>query len=169
MGLKLPIPRRAVRDIYEITPEFLAERGVTLLLMDLDNTLAPYSTDVAAPELIRWIDGLKAAGIEPFLFSNNKGDRPEIFARQLGVEFVKLAHKPKQAVLHQVLQQKKADPAEVCIIGDQIYTDVLCGSIAGMYTIVVRPIRLKNPLHALRYFAEFPFRLLYKVKKHDES
>ena len=48
---------------------------------------------------------------------------------------------------------------------DQIYTDVLCGSIAGAYTVVVRPISLKNPLHALRYAAESPFRLLYKVKQ----
>lgn len=166
---KLPVPDRAVRDIYEVTPAFLQSRNINLLLMDLDNTLAPYSTDEAPPKLKAWIGSMKAAGIEPFLFSNNKGDRPAIFARQLNVEYVKLAHKPKQAVLRQVLAQKGADVKNVCIIGDQIYTDVLCGALAGAYTIVVRPISLKNPLHALRYGAEFPFRLLYQVKRNDES
>ncbi len=163
--MKLPIPNRAVHDIYELTPDFLRSRNITLLLMDLDNTLAPYSTDEATPALKAWIASMKAAGIEPFLFSNNKGDRPSIFARQLNVDYVKLAHKPKQAVLRQVLTQKSTPIERVCIIGDQIYTDVLCGSIAGAYTVVVRPISLKNPLHALRYAAESPFRLLYKVKQ----
>ena len=162
---KLPIPKRSVHDIYEVTPEFLRDWGVELLLMDLDNTLSPYSTDEATPELKAWIDSLKAAGIEPFLFSNNKGDRPEIFSRQLDVEFVKLAHKPKQAVLHQVLARKGAAVEDICIIGDQIYTDVLCASIAGAKSIVVRPISLKNPLHALRYGAEAPFRLIGRIKE----
>ena len=163
--MKLPIPNRAVHDIYELTPDFLRSRNITLLLMHLDNTLAPYSTDEATPALKAWIASMKAAGIEPFLFSNNKGDRPSIFARQLNVDYVKLAHKPKQAALRQVLTQKSTPIERVCIIGDQIYTDVLCGSIAGAYTVVVRPISLKNPLHALRYAAESPFRLLYKVKQ----
>ena len=163
--MKLPIPNRAVHDIYELTPDFLRSRNITLLLMDLDNTLAPYSTDEATPALKAWIASMKAAGIEPFLFSNNKGDRPSIFSRQLNVDYVKLAHKPKQAALSQVLTQKSTPIERVCIIGDQIYTDVLCGSIAGAYTVVVRPISLKNPLHALRYAAESPFRLLYKVKQ----
>ena len=67
--------------------------------------------------------------------------------------------------MRQVLTQKSTPIERVCIIGDQIYTDVLCGSIAGAYTVVVRPISLKNPPHALRYAAESPFRLLYKVKQ----
>lgn len=86
-----------------------------------------------------------------------------MFAQQLGLDFVKLAKKPRQGMLHTVLEQKGVQAEETAIIGDQIYTDVLCGAIGGLYTIVVRPILLHNPLHALRYGAEFPFRLLYKA------
>lgn len=160
----LPIPDRSVHDIYQITPEFLRQQGISLLLMDLDNTLSPYIVDDATPDLQNWIDGLRAGGVEPFIFSNNKGDRPELFARQLGVEFVKLAKKPRQGVLGQVLDRKGCRPQQTAIIGDQIYTDVLCGRIGGLYSIVVRPILLHNPLHTLRYWAEFPFRLLAKQK-----
>ena len=74
---KLPIPKRSAEDIYEITPAFLREQGVKLLLMDLDNTLSPYIVDEATQELKQWIETLKAGGIEPFIFSNNKGDRRE--------------------------------------------------------------------------------------------
>lgn len=131
--------------------------------MDLDNTLSPYEIDEATPSLKKWIQSLKDGGIEPFLFSNNKGNRPERFSKQLDVDFVKLARKPRQGVLNEILAKKGTSVENTAIIGDQIYTDVLCGAIAGMYSIVVRPIHLKNPLHTLRYGAEFPFRLLGKV------
>ena len=153
-----------MHDIYEITPEFLRSQGIELLLMDLDNTLSPYIVDEATEELKAWIEGLKQGGIEPFIFSNNKGDRPAMFAEQLNVEFVKLAKKPRQGMLHTVLEQKGKTPAQTAIIGDQIYTDVLCGAIGGLYSIVVRPILLHNPLHTLRYWAEFPFRMFAKQK-----
>ena len=153
-----------MHDIYEITPEFLREQGIELLLMDLDNTLSPYIVDDATDELKAWIEDLKQGGIEPFIFSNNKGDRPAMFAEQLNVEFVKLAKKPRQGMLHTVLEQKGKTPAQTAIIGDQIYTDVLCGAIGGLYSIVVRPILLHNPLHALRYGAEFPFTIFAKQK-----
>ena len=153
-----------MHDIYEITPEFLREQGIELLLMDLDNTLSPYIVDDATDELKAWIEDLKQGGIEPFIFSNNKGARPAMFAEQLNVEFVKLAKKPRQGMLHTVLEQKGKTPAQTAIIGDQIYTDVLCGAIGGLYSIVVRPILLHNPLHALRYGAEFPFRIFAKQK-----
>ena len=161
---KLPVPCRAVHDIYQITPEFLKEQGIDLLLMDLDNTLSPYIVDEATDELKAWIATLQQGGVEPFIFSNNKGDRPALFAEQLGLEYVKLAKKPRQGVLHEVLAKKGIPVERTAIIGDQIYTDVLCGSIGGMYTIVVRPILLHNPLHALRYGAEFPFRIFAKQK-----
>ena len=159
---KLPIPKCSVHDIYEITPEFLRSRGVELLLMDLDNTLSPYIVDDATDELKAWIENLKQGGIKPFIFSNNKGDRPMLFARQLDLEYVKLAKKPRQDVLHRVLEEQGYTPERTAIIGDQIYTDVLCGAIGGLYTIVVKPILLHNPLHTLRYWAETPFRLLGK-------
>lgn len=161
---KLPIPARSVSDIYAVTPEFLREQGIELLLMDLDNTLSPYIVDEATPELKAWIENLKQGGIVPFIFSNNKGDRPAMFADQLDLDFVKLAKKPRQAMLQTVLAEKGYTPDNTAIIGDQIYTDVLCGSIGGLYTIVVKPILLHNPLHTLRYWAEFPFRLGAKVK-----
>ena len=65
---KLPIPKRSAETIYEITPEFLREQGIKLLLMDLDNTLSPYIVDDAAEELKQWIETLKAGGSSPLSF-----------------------------------------------------------------------------------------------------
>jgi predicted HAD superfamily phosphohydrolase YqeG len=35
-------------------------------------------------------------------------------------------------------------PAEVAVIGDQIFTDVLGGNRSGLYTILVKPLAKKE-------------------------
>ena len=51
-------------DSYrDITPAFLQSQGVTLLLTDLDYTLAPKAVRRPDDALRQWIDGLKDAGI----------------------------------------------------------------------------------------------------------
>lgn len=147
-----------LRNIYELKPEDLRESGITLLFLDLDNTLAPYSGNEPTPELRNWVTSIKNAGIEPFILSNNRGDRPETFARALSLEYVNLAKKPSSKKLLEVLSDKGISPKNAAIVGDQIYTDVLCGRLAGVKCILIEPIELKNPLFRLRYWLELPFR-----------
>ena len=59
-------------DSYrDITPAFLQSQGVTLLLTDLDYTLAPKAVRRPDDALRQWIDGLKGAGITVMIVSNN--------------------------------------------------------------------------------------------------
>ena len=51
-------------DSYrDITPAFLQSQGVTLLLTDLDYTLAPKAVRRPDDALRQWIDGLKDAAM----------------------------------------------------------------------------------------------------------
>lgn len=158
----LPVPTIMVDSIFDIRPKALRERGVELLFLDLDNTMSPYHINEPTQQLRAWIQALKELDIEPFILSNNHGQRPAIFSRALDIGFIHRAHKPFTRMLRRVLAEKQIPPARCAIIGDQIYTDVLCGSRAGLTTIAVRPISLRNPLLAVRYALEAPFRLLYK-------
>ena len=83
-------------DRYQqITPEFLAERGVTLLLSDLDFTLAAKSTRHPDGAVKAWIDSLHAAGITFMIVSNNRsGRRVTDFCAELGVPYQGHARKP---------------------------------------------------------------------------
>jgi HAD superfamily phosphatase (TIGR01668 family) len=162
--MSLPIPDIMLGDIYELKPQTLSDRGIKLLFMDLDNTLAPFCESSASVPLRNWIDSLKKAQIEPFILSNNRGKKPRDFAADLGLEYIGRAQKPRTAKLLHVLKKKGVVLENAAIIGDQIYTDVLCGKRAGITTIAVRPISMVNPLHLIRYGLEAPFRLAYKVK-----
>lgn len=163
---KMLIPDVKIRNIYELKPEELVENGITLLLLDLDNTLAPYSRDKPTPELTNWVKSIKNADIEPFILSNNRGQRPETFAKALSLDYVNLAKKPSSRKLLEVLTNKGVSTENAAIVGDQIYTDILCGRLAGIKCILTEPIELKNPLLRLRYWLELPFRAgKYGVRK----
>lgn len=163
--MTIPVPDIKRRDIYELEPKTLLRRGVRLVFLDVDNTLMPYGTDKATPELCGWVEKMKNAGLELFILSNNKGKRPEIFARQLGLEFVGRARKPKTEKLLSVCEEKGLRAQECALVGDQIYTDILCARRAGAVGVLVRPIRFSNPFFVIRYIAELPFRCVNKEEK----
>lgn len=151
-------------NIYDITGEALARRGIRLLLADLDNTLAPYGVPLPDERLRAWRDELKEHGVTLFILSNNRHEsRPRIFAQALDVPYIGHAGKPKTPSFFAAMERVGAAREQTAIIGDQIFTDVLGGNRAGVATILVRPIRLAgNPGRYLRYAVEAPFRLLSK-------
>ncbi len=159
--LKFPIPDMLLNSFSELKPEHLTEKGIKLLLMDLDNTIAKYHAASPSVSLRNWIDSLKRAGIEPFIYSNSRGDRAKRFADALSIEYINKAKKPQIKKLSELLKKKGMEPKNTAIIGDQVYTDILCGTKAGITTIALRPIDMTNPFHYLRYGAEMPFRYAY--------
>lgn len=153
-------------DIFEIDPAALKSRGITLLLADLDNTLVPYGVPLPTDAVREWNERLKVAGVTLFVLSNNRhADRPRIFSEGLGVPFVGHAGKPGTAGFVKAMEQMGVSPKQTAIVGDQIFTDILGGSRAGVTTILVKPIRLAgNPGRYVRYAVELPFRALSERK-----
>lgn len=160
----LPIPRGVYPCVTDISPRALAERGIKLVLADLDNTLAPYKATRPSPEVAAWKEGLEAEGIALFLLSNSrKPGRAKAFAEQLGIPYQGRSGKPRRAGYLRAMERMGARPEETVMVGDQIFTDTLGASNAGVAPLLVEPIRLAgNPGRYLRYWAETPFRLLGK-------
>ena len=145
-------------QITDITVEFLHDRGITLLLLDLDNTISPYGIDTPKTEILQWVETMKNGGITLFFVSNNRSDRAKNFAEQLEIAYINRAAKPCKKGLIQAMQLTGKKITETALVGDQSYTDVLAANRAGVTSILVQPISLKNPLLALRYGLELPFR-----------
>ena len=155
----IPFPNGFYESVLDIRPEDLTRRGITLLLADLDNTLVPYKAPVPTE---RWREELEAGGVKLFLLSNSrKPGRPKRFADALGIDFIGHAGKPKRGGFLAAMERTGRTPAQTAIVGDQIFTDILGGTRAGVTTILVRPIRLAgNPGRYIRYWVETPFRLV---------
>ena len=159
-------------DCYQqITPEFLAERGVTLLLSDLDFTLAAKSTRHPDGAVTAWIDSLHAAGITFMIVSNNRSDRRVTdFCDELGVPYQGHARKPSPAGLWAAMARAGAGEAHAAMLGDKLLTDVLAARRAEVLSLMVEPVGgavtlWQKVLHAL----QAPFKALCREdlrKKH---
>ena len=156
-------------SIYDLTGENLRARGITLLLADLDNTLVPYGVPLPTDGVRTWNADLADHGVTLFVLSNNRhADRPRVFCEALGIPFIGHAGKPRTGSFLKAMKRMGVSKEQTAIVGDQIFTDILGGSRAGVTTILVEPIRLAgNPGRYLRYAAELPFRALSRRKKKE--
>jgi len=151
-------------SVAAIPPKALAEKGVRLVLADLDNTLVPYRVLEPSPEVRAWMEGLREAGITLFLLSNSrKPGRAQRFAERMGIPFRGHSGKPRREGYLKAMERMSCAPAQTVMVGDQIFTDTLGANRSGVTPLLVEPIRLAgNPGRYLRYAAETPFRLLGK-------
>ena len=118
----------------------LIARGIQAAVIDVDRTLLP-GRDVTLPRSVKvW---LVDAGrrLHLHLFSNNPSKaRIAAVADQLDVGFTFGAGKPRRGALRQVIDDLALDPQQVAMVGDRVFTDVLCGNRLGLYTVLVRPV-----------------------------
>ncbi|MBR7553359.1 YqeG family HAD IIIA-type phosphatase [Allobacillus sp. GCM10007491] len=134
------LPSDQVKDVFEITPAYLKERGIKGVITDLDNTLVAWDQPEATPEIIEWFESLKEAGLQVTIISNNNEDRVGMFSTPLNIPFIHNAKKPTQKAFRQARKTMNLPKEEIVVIGDQLLTDVLGGNRAGLYTILVIPV-----------------------------
>ena len=150
------IPSRLFQSYQEVTPELLVEAGVTLLLSDLDFTLAPKSVRRPDPALRDWIEGMKAAGLQVMIVSNNRsGARVTEFCADLGIPYQGHAGKPSTRGLEAAMARAGADRARTAMLGDQLVTDMLAANRTGVLALMVEPLGgavtpWQKVLHALQ-------------------
>lgn len=155
MSLSL-VPDRLFQRYGEITPEYLRAQGITLLLSDLDFTLAPKSVRRPDQPLRDWIAALKANGIQFMIVSNNRsGARVTEFCADLGVGYQGHAGKPSTRGLTAAMERAGAAREETAMLGDKLLTDMLAANRAGVLALMVEPVggavtTWQKVLHALQ-------------------
>ena len=156
------IPRGVYPRVTDISPKALADRGIRLVLADLDNTLVPYRVTQPPDGVVAWKQALEREGITLFLLSNSRRPgRAREFAEKLGIPYQGRSGKPKRAGFLRAMERLGCTPEQTVMVGDQIFTDTLGANNAGVIPLLVEPIRLAgNPGRYIRYAAETPFRLL---------
>ena len=159
------LPKVVARDITQLTPEYLADRGIQLLMMDFDNTIVPYTTDVPTDKVLQWLERMKASDIQLCVVSNSKKNRVKIFCEKYGIDCITHAKKPFPKGIRACLERYQL-PAKVCaLVGDQIYTDVLGANGCGVQSLLVEAIHNHNFLLKARHILELPFIFVARNRK----
>ena len=159
------LPTVIFEQVSQITPEFLANRGIRLLMLDFDNTIVPYTTATPTGEVSDWLSQMKASDIHICVVSNSRKSRVQIFCREWGIDCITHANKPFQNGISRCLSRYGVSPENAAIVGDQIFTDTLGGNCGGMTTILVRAIHNHNIWLKLRHVAELPFIFLARNRR----
>ncbi len=159
------LPVMMTDRLTDLTPELLGKNGVRLLMMDFDNTIVPYTTDVPTDEMFSWLKMMLASNIRLCVVSNSHNDRVKIFCQQQGLDCITHARKPFSKGIRQCLD-KYGLPAEQCaLVGDQIFTDTLGANCAGVRSILVKAIHNHTFWLKLRHVAEMPFIFLARNRR----
>lgn len=133
-----------------LRPDFCAPRladvpltalgGARVLLLDADNTLAPWRGAVPDPAAARWVESAKAAGFRLCIASNSDAERLRPLEEALGIPAFPRAGKPLPSGLRRIAREMGASPDACALIGDQLLTDMLAARLAGMRAVLLEPL-----------------------------
>ena len=149
----------------EVTPAFLQSIGVRALLIDIDNTLAPYEQPDPDERILNWFAELEQNGIRTALISNNHAPRVERFNKPLGLIAYPDSGKPGRKTLERAMKELGVTHTETAMLGDQLLTDCFAGKHIGVRAIIVPPIKDKtNLFFRSKRLLERPFIRKYAKK-----
>ena len=133
------IPDAYQKSIYTINYNKLKDNGIKCLLFDLDNTCVGYHEKNPTVELKKLFKKLKKLDFTVIIFSNAPKKRLVPF-QELGVVCHHSSMKPFTYHFKKVMKRYHFKKGEVCIIGDQLFTDIYGGNKVGIKTCLVEPL-----------------------------
>ncbi len=157
------LPKYITDSLTDLTPEFLASCKISLLMLDFDNTVVPYTTDIPTGQMGNWLRNMGKSDIQLCVVSNSRRDRVKIFCEKYGLDCITHAKKPFSTGILECLAKYSVAPENAALVGDQIYTDTLGANCAGVTSILVQAIDNHNFWLKARHVLEKPF--IFAAKK----
>ena len=155
-----------VETYRDVTLEMLESAGIRYLLLDIDNTFAPYEQPEPDEEILAWFDTMKNAGIRMAFVSNNGKERVELFNQKIGIPVFPKGKKPLRTYTRRAMLEIGAHIAHTAVMGDQIFTDVWAGKRLGVRTILLPPINDKRDVFTrFKRLLEKPIMRYYRKRK----
>lgn len=160
--LKRFYPKEYFDSAYEIDFDRLYQEGYRGIIFDVDNTLVPHGApaDVRAMSLFAH---LKELGYHCTLLSNNKEPRVKMFNDAVGVSYIHKAGKPKPRNYYLAMERMGTDATNTIFVGDQIFTDIYGANLAGIRSILVKPIHPREEIQiVLKRYLEKVVLIFYR-------
>lgn len=137
-------PTYWLKNVLQIDEEFLRKNNVKAMVLDMDNTLSMHGNPAAEDGVMEWLDLMRGLGVKMRVVSNNTNKRVAPLAEKLGLEFTANGAKPLTFGVNRAIKAMGADKQTTLVIGDQIFTDVMAGNLAGVRTVLVEPFHLEK-------------------------
>ncbi len=126
-------------SLFAVDLDHLAEAGIKALIIDMDNTILPRDTNKIEPRAFEWVqEARRMFGV--MIVSNNTHAYPRGIAAELGLSILTHALKPMPRAFHAAMGELGTTGKTTAVIGDQLFTDVFGGNLAGATTVLVDPL-----------------------------
>ena len=141
--IKKLTPSQFEKNIFGIELGALVNRGIKLLILDIDNTLVPRSVEEMTDEVRMWLLKVASYDINIAFVSNGKEERTKKFCGDFYYYYPK-ALKPLKSGFKDAMKHFGVRRRQTCIVGDQLFTDILGANRMHIYSILVEPIDRKD-------------------------
>lgn len=131
-------------NIYEIDYSKLKENNYSILLFDIDNTIAKVDDLNVPQKTIELFDRLKKLNFKILLISNNHQERVIPISKKLDVPALSEAKKPEKKPYEQALKQLNSKKENAVAIGDQLLSDIIGAKKNGIKAILVDQLSNEN-------------------------
>ncbi len=153
-------------SIFDIDLAELKQDGIKGIVLDLDNTIIARNSSVATEELKVWLQKVEAEGFKACILSNNWKQRVAGVAAQVRLPLVARAAKPRKGAFKRAMEVLGTHGDETVVVGDQIFTDVFGGNLAGLHTILVVPMSNHEAFHT-RFLRQLEKLVMKRWQKHS--
>ena len=133
------IPKMYQKDIFSIDYKLLKQKGIKILIFDLDNTIGKIKDKVCDNKTSEFINKLNKDFIV-IVSSNSLKKRVLTFCDPLECGKIYFSLKPLSFVIKKIKRKYNINYQEMAIIGDQMLTDILLGNRYKLLTILVDQI-----------------------------
>ncbi|MBR3058605.1 MAG: YqeG family HAD IIIA-type phosphatase [Clostridiales bacterium] len=152
-------PDMTAKLVSDIDFQALAEKGFRFIMLDFDNTLAPDHFTEPIPYSYEMVEKMQNAGFSLCLVSNAKSERSKRIADMLKIPCISYAHKPSPSGVIKAMELIGAEKEKTIMLGDQVFTDIIAGNRAGIFTILVDRYSKKEVFYVvLKRFPEWIIR-----------
>ena len=132
-------PEYVFKDVTHITPEWLAAKGITALVLDIDNTLTADRSQELPEEVAGWLDIMRRAGVKLTIVSNGAEKRVRPLAQKLGLAYLYRSAKPLPFALIAAHHRMGEKRRQMAMVGDQLYADRMAAALYGIPGLMVVP------------------------------
>lgn len=140
-------PDHYYTSVRAIDFDALRSAGVEALLFDIDNTVSPHHSAEVVPGMPEYLAALGRSGFGIRFVSNNWHADLTARAEVLGFPVIGKAKKPLAGGFRRAARELGVPIGACAVIGDQLFTDILGGNLAGARTILVDPLTAADMPH----------------------
>ncbi len=161
-------PHREAKNVFELGESFYSSNNIRGVIFDIDNTLVTHDTPTPPEEIKEYFNFLENIGIKIAIVSNNHKERVDEFCKELGYTYIARAWKPFKKNLNRIKIDFNLPPEEICLVGDQIFTDIYGGRRMRFYTVLVTAVG-KNETKLVAFKRVFEQLVLREYRKNTDK